>query len=86
MHAAAARDAASPGRGGRGAAHSRLASSAPGGSGPRPLPACQLCSGDEPLRLWPLQADAIVVNTCGFVEDAKDESIEVGTQPGSPSG
>ena len=24
------------------------------------------------------QADAIVVNTCGFVEDAKDESIEVG--------
>ncbi|EFN60061.1 hypothetical protein CHLNCDRAFT_133327 [Chlorella variabilis] len=24
-----------------------------------------------------LQADAIVINTCGFVEDAKDESIEV---------
>ena len=26
---------------------------------------------------WCLQADAIVINTCGVVEDAKDESIEV---------
>lgn len=30
-----------------------------------------------------LQADAIVINTCGFVEDAKDESIEVRWQRGA---
>lgn len=30
------------------------------------------------------QADAIVINTCGFVEDAKDESIEVGGWVGAP--
>ena len=54
------------------------------GSRPTPMPAvpswlpcrCRCTAADVPSQAI-LQADAIVINTCGFVEDAKDESIEV---------